>query len=116
MSIVEKTSKNYDEIPVTDGMTLNEQDREFLKKMFVEQDEIKEIIISELLEINTKNIITSIDEILTSHAIKTFFELKYQENIVHAELKAQEEKVSELMEHREKRLIEMINEIKKLIK
>ena len=116
MNIANKTSKNYDEIHVTDGMTFNKQDVEFLKKMFVEQDEIKEIIISELLDINTKNIIKSIEEILMSHQIKTFFELKCQENIVHAELKAQEQKVHTSFEQWENKILESINEIKKLIK
>jgi hypothetical protein len=110
MSVAEKVSKNYDEIVAGDNMTLNGNDIEYLKKMFIEQDEIKEIITSELLDINTKKNITSINEILKSYQIKSFYELKCQENIIHAELKTQEEKVESLLHMQEEKVHKSLEE------
>ena len=116
MSIVEKVSKNYDEIIRNNNMTLNEHDIEFLKKMFIEQDEIKEIIISELLDINNKKLIKSIDDLLTSHAVATHSELKVQEKKVESLLHAQETNVRDLLTLWEKRVLDTFEEVKKLIK
>jgi len=126
MSIAESIAKNYDEIIAEGNMTLNEYDIKFFKKMFIEQDEIKEIIISELLDINTKRIIKSIDDVIRSNQIKAFYDMKCQENIVHSELKGQEGKVEallhlqeetvrELLEQWEKEIAESLNNIKKLL-
>jgi hypothetical protein len=104
MSIVEKVSKEYDDVVAGDNMTLNEHDIKFLKKLSTKQDEIKEIIISELLDINTKKIIKSIEDILRTNQIKTFFEMKCQENIVHTELKVQEEKIETILHLQEEKV------------
>jgi hypothetical protein len=117
---------NYDEIHVTDNMTLNEQDVELLKKMFTRQDETKEIIISELLDHHYKNVINVTKELIKNHQDEMIYKLNIHNERTHEELISQEEKVAtilhiqenkvrQLLDQWEKQVMETFESIKKLI-
>lgn len=105
----------YDEIHVTDNMTLNEQDVELLKKMFTRQDENKEIIISELLDHHYKSIIDEVKELIKNHHEEMVYKLNIQNERTREELILQEEKVEALLHIQENKVRQLLNQWEKQV-
>lgn len=106
---------HYDEIHLTDNMTLNEQDVELLKKMFTRQDETKEIIVSELLDHHNKRMIDAIKELIKNHQDDMIYKLNTQNERIHEELISQEEKVATILHIQENKVRQLLNQWEKQV-
>ena len=106
---------HYDEIHVTDNMTLNEQDVELLKKMFTRQDETKEIIISELLDHHYKCVIDAVKELIQNHQNDMIYKLNVHNERTQEELISQEEKVESMLHIQETKVRQLLNQWEKQV-